>query len=159
MTITLYKVNNDPTCIDKITGVTPTGSNISVYPLHSVNMLYPVFDIDLDNTYMCCNYLYCDTFDRYYFIKNISINTAQHMIIQCAIDVLQSFKNSILNSPTTILRAESIGYPTQIIDTKLPINPTRKQITSIVLPETSNTFDTDAEYSYLLTVIGGQPSI
>ena len=159
MTITLYKSSADPRALDKITSATQIGTAITVKPTEKVNIINPVFEVDYNDTYFTVNYLYCDTFDRYYYITNAAVNTGHRIELSCALDVRQSFSATIKNTTAVIVRSESIAQPTKIIDDKLPINPSKKIITSILLPETSNSFNTDAEYSYLLTVVGGTPAV
>lgn len=159
MNITLYKTAADNRKLDKISdAVLLSQTAIPIQNTDRIDMLSPVFEIAVDATYMTANYLYCDTYDRYYYITTNRINTAQRLELICEVDVRQSFKNAILATDCTVIRAESIGTPTKIADNKLPVNPASKIVTSIILPETSGTLDTDASYSYLLTVVGGEPS-
>lgn len=160
MKIYLYKTASDNRKLDKITGATAlTGVNgLTIENTDRIDLIRPIFEIAVDSTYLTANYLYCDTYDRYYYINTNRINTARRLELLCEVDVRQSFSAAILATECTIIRAESIAQPTKIIDQKLPINPTSKIVTSIVLPETSNTLSTDAVNSYLLTVVGGAPS-
>lgn len=159
MTINLYTVNKDPRSIDKLTTATLISSGISIEPTEGINTLSPIFRIDYSDAYLGANYLYCDTFDRYYYVSPPRVITGHRIELPCSVDVRQSFQSAILNSSGVIIRAQAKDQPTQIVDDKLPINPNRKKICSIILPETSGTFDTDAEYSYLLTVVGGTPNV
>lgn len=161
MNITLYQTAADLRALDKITSanrISPEGG-ITIENTDRIDLLAPVFEIAMNSSYMTANYAYCDTLDRYYYINDIAINTAQRLELHCSVDVRQSFSAAIRATECTIVRAEAIAQPTKIIDNKLPVNPTSKIVTSIVLPETSKSFDTDAEWSYLLTVVGGAPSI
>lgn len=161
MTLTLYQTAADPRALDKISNastVSPEGG-ITIQNTDRIDLISPVFEIAMNSSYMTANYAYCDTLDRYYYINDIAINTAQRLELHCTVDVRQSFSSSIIATECTIVRAEILGQPTKIIDNKLPVNPTSKIVTSIVLPESSQSFDTDAEWSYLLTVVGGAPSI
>lgn len=160
MTVDLYKIAKDMRVLNKISGASPlNNSPITVKPTEKVSLLSPTFEIDMDATYMTANYLYCDTFDRYYYIRDVRVNTAQRLELECYIDVRQSFMNDMKNSELTVIRNEAVGLPTQISDNKLPVNPSRKIITSIVLADSTNSFSVDASYSYLLTVVGGEPNI
>lgn len=163
MTINIYKTTADPRALDKITGATLINSTpITVKPTAKVNLLAPVFEVEFDADYLTANYLYCDTFDRYYFISNPSVSTGNRIELACSIDVRQSFRGRILKTPLTVLRSQSIGAPTKYQDQKLPIYPTKKNVTSIEMPENSNAFRTFSlnllDYGYLLTVVGGAPS-
>ena len=161
MIIDLYTCSADRRKLNKSSSMTAiTGlAGLSCAPTDRVNMITPEFVIDYNSTYLSANYLYCRDFDRYYFISNPRFDTAGRIVLPCVIDVRMTAHTKIAASECIITRAESIGQPTQIIDSKLPVNPANKIITSILLPETSDSLNTDAEYSYLLTVIGGAPSI
>lgn len=160
VTVDLYKIAKDNRVINKITGAAPLNNTpITVKPTEKVSLLSPTFEMDMDAAYMTANYLYCDIFDSYYYITDVRVNTAQRLELECMIDVRQTFSASLLRSEATVIRNEKIRYPTQIHDTKLPVNPSRKCITSIVIPEVGRSFSTSATYSYLLTVVGGEPTI
>ena len=160
VTVDLYKIAKDSRVINKIKNKTPVNLQpITIRPTEKISLIFPTFEIDMNSTYMTANYLYCDTFDSYYYIRDIRVNTAQRLELDCFIDVRQTFMNDLLDSELTVIRNEGLFGPTQIRDSKLPVNPARKYITSIELPETSGSFDVDAEYSYLLTVVGGEPDI
>lgn len=76
------------------------------------------------------NYCYCPNFDRYYFIVDITFTQNRFVQIECASDVLMSFKEDILRSTQLVTRQE---YKQQryIPDTTLPIHAAVKtQITT-----------------------------
>lgn len=155
MFINLYKISADPRKLNKLSGVSPVNLDpITVKPTEKVNLINPVFEIDMDETFMTCNYLYCDTFDRYYFINSANVNTGHRLEFNCSIDVRTSFASAIKASSGLILRAQSKGAPTRYPDSKLPVFPTGKIITSIELPEVNKELDTNGTWSYLLTVVG-----
>lgn len=160
MIIDLYTSSADRRKLDKTANMTAiTGlTGLSCAPTNTVNFLNPEFLIDYNANYLNANYLYCRDFDRYYYINNMRFDTAGRLVLPCTIDRRMSACNSIKAMTATILRAESLGQPTKIPDNKLPVNPNKKDITSIVIPETSKTLSTTAKWSYLLTVIGGEPT-
>lgn len=157
MTITLYKVIADKRALDKVSELTPVYSALPVYPLREVSVVNPVFIIDYSADYLSCNYVYCDLYDRYYYINNMQVDTAGRLNVYCDIDVRQSYSTAIKNVSCTVVRGG--GQPTDVVDSKLPVNPSAKDITSVVMPENNNSFDVNASYSYLLTVVGGEPNI
>lgn len=155
MTINLYKISADPRELNKLAGTSPINLNpITIKPTDKVNLINPIFEIDFDETLMTCNYLTCDSFDRCYYINSINVTTGHRLELACSIDVRQSFAASIRASQGVILRAQSKGSPTRYPDSKLPVFPTGKIITSIELPEVNNELDTNGTWSYLLTVVG-----
>lgn len=157
MYIDLYKISKDNRVVNKVGGIEPFYTNVALYPLREVSVIRPVFEIDYNSALLQCNYLYCDTFDSYYYIVDSKVNTAGRLALSCFIDVRQTYSSSIAATPCTVIRGAP--QPTQIVDSKLPIDPAHKKITSVLLPELSNSFGTDKEYSYLLTVVGGEPNI
>ena len=157
MYINLYKISKDNRVVNKVGGVQPSYTNVALYPLREVSVIRPVFEIDYNAALLQCNYLYCDTFDSYYYIVDSKVNTAGRLALSCFIDVRQTYSSSIAATPCTVIRGAP--QPTQIVDSKLPIDPAHKKITSVLLPELSDSFGTDKSYSYLLTVVGGEPNI
>lgn len=157
MYIDLYKISKDNRIVNKVGGIEPSYTNVALYPLREVSVIRPIFEIDYNITLLQCNYLYCDTFDSYYYIIDSKVNTAGRLALSCFIDVRQTYSSSIAATPCTIIRGAP--QPTQIVDSKLPIDPAHKKITSVLLPELSDSFGTDKSYSYLLTVVGGEPNI
>lgn len=154
----LYTINKDPRELEKVTEQTPYVEAIgNVEPTAPMNILSPSFIFQNDPDLYACNYLYCDTFSRFYYINNISILPGGRILVDCSVDVLQTYKDDILQRVATITRSESIGHPTLFTDKQLPIHPVYKTVTSIVMPETSGSFSADGEYSYLLTLTGGTP--
>lgn len=160
MTIDLYISAFDKRQLDKITNATKLNqSPVAIMPTSIINSESPVFEIAMNESFLNANYLYCSTFDKYYYITEKRVNTAQRLELVCYVDVRQSFKNAIKQTECTVIRSEAIATPTRIQDTKLPIDPASKIVTSMVLPETTQSFSTNATYSYLLTVVGGEPNI
>ena len=51
-----------------------------------------------------CNYCYIEEFNRYYFIRTIENLANRVWVLQLECDVLESFKNDILNSDAEINR-------------------------------------------------------
>lgn len=164
MTIDIYNIAKDTRVLNKTAGASPINSQpIVIKPTDKINLTSPVFELDYDASYMTATYLYCYDYDRYYWIQQPRINTAQRLELPCSIDVRQSFSTAIRNTECTVIRSESVGKPTMYTDTKLPVYPSKKNITSIPMPENSNSFYTLALDSlhdcYLLTVVGGEASI
>ena len=56
-----------------------------------------------------CNYLYFDTFNRYYYIEDIEISNNGMIYLHCRVDPLMSFRIYLMNLYTTIERQESVG--------------------------------------------------
>ena len=56
-----------------------------------------------------CNYLFLDTFNRYYYIEDIEISNNGMIYLHCRVDPLMSFRIYLMNLYTTIERQESVG--------------------------------------------------
>lgn len=148
MTVTFYKVTDDPKKIDKTLG-TPIGT-AQGYPLDPtaiVDLLNPTIVVEYNTAFLNANYCYIDTFDRYYWCS-FGVNTAGRTVVECRIDYLMSFAASIKNCPATIVRAE-LSSPTYVPDKELPIDPNRIWIEGHDLDGEQVLFP-DTYYPYLL---------
>lgn len=158
MTATLYKTTADTKSIDKITGAEIIAPDIEIKAFESVSILNPVFVLAYNAAYLRANYIYVSDFSKWYYITDMSVDTAGRIFIRCSIDVRQTFGAAFIHCPAIITRAESIGKPTLYPDCQLPVHPNKKNITSIIMPETSSSFTGDGDTCYLLTCIGGEPT-
>lgn len=102
--IKFYNTPNKSNIINKTLNgeVTVTGllkDNSSIYN--------PSFRIKLNKDLFNKNYFYVDMYKRYYFITDIVIEDNVEMVVSGKVDVLESFKDDILNSRQIIGRQES----------------------------------------------------
>lgn len=95
MKITLYNTTSTYNCINK---TLTNSTDFEVKLKDSTSMTKPIIllntSLDLSNY----NYCYIPKFKRYYFLTNITIQRQNLFIIDLDIDVLESYKNDILNS-------------------------------------------------------------
>lgn len=151
MTIHLYKTNDDSRkaykSLTAITGLT----GVSAVPIAPLSKLSPVLVLNYDSTYLDANYVYIPLFDRYYTIGQPEIEPAKSITIPCSVDAVMSAYSSLTGQSITALRSQSAGINI-IPDSKLPIVPNVKEVTSTIL--TSSLFDKSDTNSYLLAVIG-----
>lgn len=124
-------------------------SGVQIHPTSTISQENPVFVIDYDTRFLSANYVICTALGRKYNAL-ITTDTAGRMIITCTSDYLSSFNLS--NCPIQVTRNGGIGKPTNYPDTKYPIIPNQKDITSIV--RTNNILNVNSD-TYILTVIGG----
>lgn len=150
MTVTIYSTSDDNRVVNK--SLTSIIQGLRVYPTGEVSLHDPVFVIDYNAAVLSGNYLYCDTLSRYYYIRDIDIDTAQRMRLHCTIDPLYTYRQYIPELTATIVRSESIGAPTYIPDSQLPINPNVVDMESIKFSQTPFIGDGN---SYILTTLGG----
>lgn len=103
MDIIFYNNEDFPNKINKTLsdGDTKTGTL-----RNSTSVLEPEFLIKSD-TVFTYNYCYIADFNRYYFIRNITIENNGLYKISCRVDVLMSFKNDVLSSEADIIESEN----------------------------------------------------
>ena len=118
MQITMYNCYDDKRKVNKTLGTAL--NSCAVIPTETISLLNPTFIILKSDFNFNANYLYCDTFNRYYFIDNVRVISAQRVIIECSVDVLYSHKDEILNCTTVATRNENTPI-NNITDTNLPI--------------------------------------
>lgn len=156
MTCYLYNLSADSRQLVKVDNSTPyTEAHTAVKPTAALDIITPTFIFDYSAAALACNYLYCSEFGRYYFVKNIAVDTAGRINISCSIDVLQTYSAAIKNCRATVIRTATSGAPTMYSDSKFPVYPTKKVVTSITSAETSNSLNADGGYCYVLNTIGG----
>ena len=124
-------------------------SGVQIHPSSTISQENPVFVIDYDSRFLSANYVICVALGRKYNAL-ITTDTAGRMIVTCTSDYLSSFNLS--NCPIQVTRNGGIGKPTDYPDTKYPIIPNQKDITSIVRTNPILNVNSD---TYILTVIGG----
>jgi len=134
MTIDLYTTTDDNRVVNKT--LTAVSSNITVRPTESLDLLAPVFYVDTDDDYLAANYLYCSTFDRYYYINDIKLETGRRMSLHCSLDVLYTYRNYLSGVTATVIRSESLGRPSTIPDKRLPVDPQRYELKSVKFSKT-----------------------
>lgn len=162
MQIIAYTSSAESNVVNKNPYLTSIGT-YTVKPTEKLDIEYPSFIINYTAALLPCNYIYCSEYNRYYFAKLVT-KPGSEAILQCVSDPLMSFRTEILACDILATRAESFGKPTHYPDSMLPVYPSKKNVTSIVMQQRaasplSGLLDTAAEDCYLLTVLGGQPHI
>lgn len=150
MTVTLYKNTSDKRNLNKVISEI---KSVSATAKGEINIISPTlileyFSIDF-------NYCYISDFNRYYFVKSITLLTGQRVQIDLNIDVLMTYKEEIKNLTVNILRYENIE-PTFITDSRIPLfSDTVQKV--IEFPENIFNLENPGENSknFLLSVAGG----
>lgn len=93
MTITLYKNESEKNKINKI--LTSVVSVTGVLR-DSSSIINPEIVIEYNNP-TGFNYCHIDSFNRYYFVNNITVISDKLIKLSLKVDVLESFKTSILS--------------------------------------------------------------
>ena len=154
MTIIAYINSSDDIVADKnISAI----DSFNVDPYNTVDIERPVFILDYTSALVGCNYIHVPDFGRFYY-ATCRVNNGGQIIIECVSDPLKSFLSNLLDCECTVTRSASVGRPTMYEDTKLPVYPTQKNITSIIMNETSGLFDPNGIECYVLTIIAGSPT-
>lgn len=97
------------------------------------NILNPIIPLFIDTELPAVDYAFIDDLNRYYHVINIEPKPNKVYILQLEVDVLETYKNEILN-------AKKVNYSNQV-----------KPEISIL----KSTFEPSEEVSYILSTIGG----
>lgn len=156
MTITLYNITCAPNTVNKTDFLTSAYTLDQCRPNEPCDILGPSIVLSYIDGLETYNYVYIPEFHRYYFITGISLLSGKRAVISCAVDVLHTYHTAIKNCIGTVLRSESIGKPTMIADSKLPIYTNERTIDAINFPDTP--FTREIGSHFILTTIGGTPA-
>lgn len=100
--ITLYNTTSQDNVIGKeLTNA--TDFNIVLKGMTTVDN--PVIKFQTNNNLTGFNYAYIPAYDRYYFINDIEVYPNNIFILHLSIDVLETYKDSILNGKALITKA------------------------------------------------------
>lgn len=148
MTVTLYNYQGDKRVVDK---TIDRIAEVPCKPNQNVSRMNPVITIGYNASYVNCNYVYISTFNRYYYVNDVSVDIGKSITLSCSIDVLKSYATYIKNSNATVVRSEKedekVG--TTIPDDKYPLSPNAYNVT--VLTFTSDPM-AQTENSYVIGV-------
>lgn len=156
MTVYFYCNKSEPHRVDKLLvslGEADVhfreGSSI-IDPVLLIEMISPVIQVEgVDYT---VNYIYIPTFNRYYFVNNISVNRTRLWQFDCHCDVLSSFKDEWKRLPCIIARNE-FQYNLFLPDDRFLVNSNR-YVQTMVFPNASQ-LNLSGGASYIMTVAGG----
>lgn len=99
MKITLYNTTSPYNCINK---TLTNSTDFEVKLKDSTSISKPTLLLNTSLDLSVYNYCYIPKFKRYYFLTDIIIQRQNLFIINLDIDVLESYKNDILNSTAYI---------------------------------------------------------
>lgn len=129
---------------------------INALPTEPTNILTPVIIAERDENIINANYMYIPELNRYYYITAITMIRGNRLSIAGKVDVLKTYAEQLQNCTGIITRSESIGAPTQIPDSNLPIDPNREEIKSIIFDRDPFNIDvTNTAKCWQLTTNGG----
>ena len=115
------------------------------------SILNPRLIIDIDNWNPNLNYAYIPRWSRYYFIHNATVMPGHQVELDLAVDVLGTYRTSILNS-TAFVRRSASNY-----DLKLP-DSTWSHTSDFTTTSDSIRMGTYANGVFLLFTVSNKPS-
>lgn len=119
-TTTFYINSSDKNVMYK--EIIPVFRDVEFTPTNTINIFNPLITVDYNAEYLTANYIYIPLFSRYYYIRNISIQTGKKMLIECDVDPLMSFSDDIKTAFVNVCRAENPANR-DLADDKIQINP------------------------------------
>lgn len=100
---------------------------------------HPVLKLKSEN--VDYNYCYIEYFHRYYFVNKPEGRNGEHILLNCNVDVLMSYKDELLELECNVIRNENIPIG-ELVDEKLPVLAKRR----IVSFEFGDSFDGDRRF-------------
>ena len=161
MILRFAQCRDDPRKVDKTLTNVHTVNNASIYQACSI--MTPEFVVDYSLTLLACNYLVAGVSNgqnevaRCYFIKDHIVLPGGRLVVRCAIDVLNTWKNSIKECTANVIRQEKENHrsnPSRFIFDEYMCGKTNTHVDNIGF-EGVSPFDRDYPY-YVLTVLGGR---
>lgn len=116
--ITIGTSNDD---VNKITKSFNIVDSVSARIKEPCDILYPTFILNYDARFASCNYIYVGEWNRYYYIDNITLSSGGTMVLNCVVDVLKSWSESILGITTDVQVNEGKGSFNNISDSALTL--------------------------------------
>ena len=100
----LYNYNGQPNTINKT--LTPFGTiNVALRP--EINVHNPTLKIQIPPNMYDFNYVYIEDFKKYYFVENVRYIGGQTYLLTLSLDVLQTYKDVILQSTALIVESDN----------------------------------------------------
>lgn len=147
MIINLYNCTAENEVVDKTSYMS---ANVSTdCEMVNTDILNPV--LKLSSNFLDKNYVLIPDFEnRYYFVSSIEMLRGGHMLMNCHIDVLMTYKPYILETSCNIVRQENANSGT-LTDSFYSVN--NRKINKIKKFGGNNLFNIgDTAYCYLLAV-------
>lgn len=123
--LNLYSCTASKETVDKSGSLTLIEAKTGNF-VEAMDLLNPVFQVKItaDATaakiLQQCNYVYCQEFGRYYFVTGLTMPAKGVVRIECAVDVLMSWKTAILAQKVIVSRNEK-DYALYLDDSALKV--------------------------------------
>ena len=122
MTINLYSCTAENAVVDK-TSYMPGNVSTSCEMVNT-DVLNPV--LKLSSNFLDKNYVLISDFEnRYYFVSSIEMLRGGHMLMNCHVDVLMTYKPYILETSCNIVRQENAPN-NKLVDNYCTVNVNKK---------------------------------
>ena len=154
MEIILYETKNDNNDIPKKLENSVSFPNCIIKKETSIKN--PINELNTQWEFLTNkNYCYIPLFNRYYFINNMTALKGGIIELSLSVDVLQSYKDKILNSTQLVKRQEYKKSQYQI-DNMIPLK-VNKNISVIEFDNSELNISkaTDISYNFTITLAGG----
>ena len=153
--INLYQNSSENNRIDKTEYLTSVGE-IEGYLRQETNIINPTIVIEY-NKVIDFNYIYISTFNRYYFVNSVSSVRTNLWRIELSVDVLMTYKDTILNYECFVSRNENT-YDAYIEDKYLPLKY-EKEIEYIEEWASTDTNSFFKGYTAIITTIASNSAL
>lgn len=98
---------NNSSPVNKIGKSLTVGNTYNCTLKDDTSVLDPVIILQTSDSISTYNYMYIQEFNRYYFIKDIISLNNNRWQIKAHVDVLETYKNQILNNSAVIKRQQN----------------------------------------------------
>lgn len=124
MIINLYNCTAENEVVDKTSYMS---ANVSTdCEMVNTDILNPV--LKLSSNFLDKNYVLIPDFEnRYYFVSSIEMLRGGHMLMNCHIDVLMTYKDIILQTECNIVRQENAPN-NKLVDNYCTVNVNKKNV-------------------------------
>lgn len=149
----LYYNKSDKRYVNKdLEAITYDGSDhIDVEFKDDTSIVNPTFILRTQSKVLTANYIYVPDLNRYYYINDYVVSH-QRIFINCHVDVLMSYKSSLMDKNVIAKRSEN-RYNLYLPDDKFKLYNYPKIQTLMFRPKSTFYFDMDIE-QFILTTAG-----
>lgn len=147
MQATFYNNKSDKRYLNKT--IEAKYSNIPIEVLEPSSVVRPRLRVSSGLIGQNVNYLYVNELERYYYIKDWIMENG-HILLECEVDVLMSFKDSIKNQNVIVSRQETL-YNTYQNDERFKLY--NYPATKTIRIDSGNGFNFNTT-NYVLCVVG-----
>ena len=152
MEITFYNTSNDKRVVSK---TLTSGTTLQCELYDECNIITPKLLIEFTTDIFSKNYCYIPTFGRYYFITNMKVDAGERIIIECGIDALYTYRNSIYSLDVTVVRNENFSDRCYLVDPMFTISPKRNIEVYAFENTPFNIRDASGQSANFVLVMGG----